>query len=92
MAARVVMREASGENEGYRLEAAMRMGSKREPPIVRRIDLRTMMVEEQEWIDLRQAGRWKRAARREISDIVADCAMNGGNRPQRRHHSTPTLP
>ena len=56
MAAAVAVGERTGEDEGHRLEAAMGMRTKGQTGIVRRIDLGTVVIEEQEGVQMGQAG------------------------------------
>ena len=67
------------DDEGHRLAAAMRMRAERQAAIVRRIDLRPVMVEEEERIDLLQPRPRQRPAGDEIAHIVAKSWVNGGD-------------
>ncbi len=75
VAAAVAVGQRTGEDEGHRLEAAMGMRTKGQAGIVRRIDLGTVVVEEQEGIQMRQAGARQRAAGLEVTDVVTPGGM-----------------
>jgi hypothetical protein len=70
MPASVVVGEVAQQNEGDRLEAAVRVRSERQTAIVGLIALRAVVVQKQEGIDLRQARGRQRPARGQIADIV----------------------
>ena len=71
------MRQRALENEGDGLEAPVRMRPERQPAIVGGIDLRPVMVEEQERIELVEPRTRQWPAGREIADIVADRSVLG---------------
>src|SRR5690606_21641989 len=77
--AAVVMREVACEDEGYRLEAAMRVRPERQSVVTGRIDLRPVMVEEQERIDLRKVRPGHRPPRHEVGNVVALGRVNGSD-------------
>ena len=54
VAGAVAVRQLAVEDEGDGLEAAVRMRAERQAAVVRRIDLRAVVVQEQEGIDLRR--------------------------------------
>jgi hypothetical protein len=67
----VLVRELALHDEGDGLEAAVRVRPERQPAVVRRIDLRAVVVEEQERVDLLHVRPGERAARHELTDVVA---------------------
>ena len=67
----ILVHEFAVENERHRFEAAMRMRPERQAAIVRRINLRPVVIQEQEWVDLRHARPRQGTARHEIRDVVA---------------------
>jgi hypothetical protein len=79
MAARVVVGEIAFENEGHRLEAAVRMRTERQAVVSGLIDLRAVMIQEKERIDLIEARSRHRPPGDEVSDIVAAGGMDPGN-------------
>ena len=71
----VVMGEAAFENEGHRLEPAMRVRTEGQPAIAGRVSLWAVMVEKQERIDLWKSRAGNRTARRQVLNIVAHSAV-----------------
>ena len=69
------MRELARQDEGDGLETAVRMRAERQAAIARRIDLRAVMVQEQERIDLLDVAARHGPPRREIGDVVAHRGM-----------------
>src|SRR5690606_37245401 len=65
------------EAEGYRLEAAMRVRPERQPVVTGRIDLRPVMVEEQERNDLRKVRPGHRPPRDDVGAVVAQGSGKG---------------
>ncbi|GEM_PF-5825216 len=76
-----MMSEATFKDKGYRLKSAMRMRAEGKAAIVRWLGLRPMVVEEQERVDLRQAGPRDGPARHQILDIVTHCPVKGDELP-----------
>jgi hypothetical protein len=64
------MHQFTLKDERHRLEAAMRMRAERQAAVVRTINLRPVVIEEQERIDLLHTRAWHRPARNKIADIV----------------------
>jgi hypothetical protein len=92
------MRQLAFQDEGDRLETAMRVRTKRKAAVVRRIDLRAVVIEEQERVHLRHARTRKRAAGDEVADVVAVGGMLGdydlgghGGPPCRAYNRAPGL-
>jgi hypothetical protein len=77
--AAVVVRQLAFEHEGHGLEPAVRMRAERQPPVVRRIDLRAVVIEEQERVDLLDAGSGQRPPGDEVGDVVPVCGMYLGD-------------
>src|SRR5690349_8181787 len=77
MAAAVAMRQRSLQDEGDGLETAMRMRTEWQAAVVGAIDLRPVVVQEQEGIKLArvQAGTGQGAARDQIADIIPQRLM-----------------
>src|SRR5579884_225019 len=75
-----MMGEAPIEDEGYGLEPSMWMWTKRQPMIVGRICLRTVMIEEKEWADLINVRTRQWAARDEISNVIARSFVHSADR------------
>ena len=73
------MHQLAFEDEGHRLEAAMRMRAERQAAIVWWINLRAVMVEEKEWVDLLHAWARHRAARDEICNVIAMGCVDGAD-------------
>jgi hypothetical protein len=71
MAAGVAMGDVAVEDEGDGFESTVRMRTKWQTMIMRRVDLWTVMVQEQEWIELVDGGRRQRPPRGEVRDVVA---------------------
>jgi len=67
------------QDEGDRLEPAMWMRAEGQAVIARPIELRTMVVEEQEGVHLVDAGPGNRAPGRQVGDVVTISRMLGGN-------------
>jgi hypothetical protein len=70
VSAGIAMGERTLDDERDRLEAAMGMRAERQPVIVRRIDLRPVMVQKQEWIDLFDLVVRQGSLRAQIPDII----------------------
>jgi hypothetical protein len=68
------------------------MRAERQAAIVRRIDLRPMMIEEKEGIDLGNPRPGQRPARDEIRYIVAKRRMDAGNRLERHADQIVSIP
>ena len=83
MTAAILVGKLAGENEGHRLEAAMRVRAEGQPAIVRRIDLRPVMIDEQERVEALR--RRQRPPGDEIADIVALGRVKAKDRPDPGH-------
>src|SRR6185295_9690405 len=59
------------DDEGHRLEAAMRMRAERQPAVAGRVDLRAVVVEEEERVERVERRARQRSPRDEIADVVA---------------------
>jgi hypothetical protein len=77
VAGAVLVGELALQDEGHGLEAAMGMRPERQAVAVRRIDLRAMVVEKQEGIDLVDPRTRHRPARDEVGDVVALGGVDG---------------
>jgi hypothetical protein len=84
----VAVCELARQDERDGFETAMRMRAERQTAVARRIDLRSMVIQEQEWIDLLDLGARHGPARREIGDVVAHRWMRLFD-GLRRHDCTP---
>ena len=71
----VAMRELAGQDERDGLETAMRMRAERQAAIARRIDLRAVVIQEYERVDLLDFLTRHGPACREIGDVVAHRGM-----------------
>ena len=71
MARRVTVRELAFEDEGDRLETAVRMRPEGQPLIVGRIDLWPVVIEEEEGAEMAQARAGKRATGLKVGNVVA---------------------
>ncbi len=71
MAGAVAVGQRPLQHEGHRLEAAMRMRAEGQAAIVRRIDLRAVVIEEEKGAQLVDLLPGQGAPRDEIGDIVA---------------------
>ncbi|RAN38247.1 hypothetical protein HY11_00105 [Hyphomonas pacifica] len=77
MARAVTVGEFAFQNEGDRLKAAMRVRAEGQAAIVRRIDLRPVMVQEEERADVANPAPRDRAAGDEIANIVPHGGVDG---------------
>ncbi len=71
MPSRIPVHEFAVEDERHGFEAAMWMRPEWQAVIVRTIDLRPMVIQEQEWVDLRHARPRQGATCHEIRDVIA---------------------
>ena len=71
MSARIGMHQFTLQNEGHGLEPTMRMRAEWQALIVRGINLRPMVIEEEKRVDLLHARARNWPARDEIRDVVA---------------------
>lgn len=67
------------EDEGHRLETTVRVWAEGQALIIGRVDLRTVMIEEQEGVDLLDVRSRQRPACHEVGDVVAMGGMDGEN-------------
>ena len=81
MTAAVAMGERAVDDERDGVEAAMRMRSERQSAIVRRVELRSVMIEKEERIDLIESFVRQRTPGVQFADVVADRAVAGPNGP-----------
>jgi len=72
MTAAVAMHEGAVQDERNGLESAMWVRAERETSVSRWIDLRTVVIQEEEWVDLIDFLIRQRTLRAEIPDIVGD--------------------
>jgi hypothetical protein len=84
----VAVKERSIDDEGDGFEAPMRMRAERKPAISRRVDLRPMVVQEEERVDLLDDVVGERPAGDEVTDVVAHPSMQAANRPLRASTGT----
>jgi hypothetical protein len=67
----VAVRQQAVEDEGDGLEPAMRMRAEGQAAVARRVDLRAVVVEEQERIDLVEMGAGHGTLGDQVADVVA---------------------
>src|ERR1700682_81821 len=79
MATGVVVRQLAVQDKGDRLEPAMRMRAERQATVVCRIDMRAVVVEEQERVDLFHPGAGNRPPGGEVADVVSIRRVLRGN-------------
>lgn len=75
MAAAVAVGKFTLQHERHRLESAVGMRAKRQTMVVRRIDLRTVVIEKQEHTDPIQSRARDRTAGSQIADVIAHRGM-----------------
>src|SRR5436305_1756834 len=80
VACAVTVRELAFEDESDGLEAAMRMRAERQALVVRRINLRPVVIEEEKGIDLVERRPGKRTTRDQVADVVAHRSVHACNR------------
>lgn len=88
------MCEAASQDKRNSLESTMGMGTERQSLIVACIDLRAMVIKEQEGADLLDGATRQRPPRDEIGNVVTLAFVDSANRSRgfRAHHAaTPTI-
>ena len=75
MAGAVLVGQHAVEDEGDGFEAAVRVRAERQAVVVGRVGLRTVVVEEQERIELFEVRVGQRALGQQVADIVAHCGV-----------------
>jgi hypothetical protein len=77
----VAVGQLAGQDERHRLEAAVRVRPERQSGVLRRVDLRPVVVEEEERVDLRDTGAGQRPAGDQFVDAVAMRRVQAPDRP-----------
>ena len=75
LACGIAVRNLAVKHKRQRLKPLVRMGPKRQPPIVHRVHLRPVMVQEQKGIQRRQTSGRQRAKRHQIRHRRLQCCM-----------------
>ncbi|MNE95275.1 hypothetical protein D3C80_1933390 [compost metagenome] len=65
------MRQFTPQDKGHGFKTAVRVRAKRQAEIVRRVNLRAVMIEKQKWIQLFQLRSGHRTTGLQITNIIA---------------------